>query len=70
LLASLERGSAIGPDLPLFATLPPPAPAQAFNPPDPVRAALDAIDPDRLSPREALDVLYQLKALGLSSSEC
>jgi DNA mismatch repair protein MutS len=70
LMAALERGSAIGPDLPLFATLPPPEPAPALKAPDPLRAALDAIDPDRLSPREALDVLYQLRALGLSSPEC
>jgi DNA mismatch repair protein MutS len=70
LLAALERGSAIGPDLPLFAALPPTDPAPAFNPSDPVRAALEAIDPDRLSPREALDALYQLRALGVSSSEC
>ena len=27
----------------------------------PLRAALDDIDPDALSPREALDVLYKLK---------
>ena len=70
LMAALERGSAIGPDLPLFAALPPPEPAPASNAPDPLRAALNAIDPDRLSPREALDVLYQLRALGLSSPEC
>jgi DNA mismatch repair protein MutS len=65
LLAALERGSATGPDLPLFAALPATDPA-----PDRLRAALDAIEPDRLSPREALDTLYQLKALGLSSGEC
>jgi DNA mismatch repair protein MutS len=29
----------------------------------PLRAALDAIDPDSLSPREALEQLYQLKRL-------
>ena len=70
LLAALERGSAIGPDLPLFAALPPSDPLPATATPDPLRAALDAIDPDRLSPREALDALYQLRALGVSSSEC
>jgi DNA mismatch repair protein MutS len=31
--------------------------------PDAVADAIDAIDPDGLSPREALDVLYRLKAL-------
>jgi DNA mismatch repair protein MutS len=32
-----------------------------------VVAALAAIDPDALSPREALDHLYQLKKLALQS---
>ena len=65
LLASLERSSATGPDLPLFAALPAPAPT-----PDRLRAALDTIEPDQLSPREALEALYQLKTLALSSPEC
>ncbi|MCH8478505.1 MAG: DNA mismatch repair protein MutS, partial [Wenzhouxiangella sp.] len=30
--------------------------------PDPVRELVDQLDPDQLSPREALDWLYQLKA--------
>ena len=44
----------------LFA--PPPAPTRA---PEgaPLAAALAALDPDRLSPREALEALYRLKAL-------
>jgi DNA mismatch repair protein MutS len=29
-----------------------------------VEAALAAVNPDAMSPREALDVLYQLKKLG------
>jgi DNA mismatch repair protein MutS len=65
LLAALERGRATGPDLPLFASLPAPEPAQ-----DRLRAALDAIEPDQLSPRQALEALYHLKALGLSLDEC
>ncbi len=65
LLASLERGSATGADLPLFAALPPAPPAA-----DRVHAALDEIEPDQLSPREALEALYYLKSLTLSSSEC
>ena len=45
-------------DLPLFAaTLPEPAAV------DPVRAALEAIDADALSPRDALERLYELKRL-------
>jgi DNA mismatch repair protein MutS len=51
-------------DLPLFAA------AQEAEPrPDPVASALDAIDPDRLSPREALDKLYELKRLAQPSAE-
>jgi DNA mismatch repair protein MutS len=30
---------------------------------DPIHTALAGIDPDRLTPREALDTLYRLKAL-------
>jgi DNA mismatch repair protein MutS len=49
-------------DLPLFAVPAKAAPVQA--PPDPLRAALDALDPDAMTPREALDALYRLKAAG------
>ena len=45
-------------DLPLFA-----AAAAAPPPPDPLRAALDDVDADTLAPREALDLVYQLKRL-------
>ncbi|MFZ4533720.1 MAG: DNA mismatch repair protein MutS, partial [Alsobacter sp.] len=51
-------------DLPLFAAARPMAPAAAAvadSGPDPLHAALAAIDPDALSPREALDALYRLK---------
>lgn len=52
-------------DLPLFA-----AAAQDPGPqPDPVIAVLDGIDPDRLSPREALDKLYELKRLAHPSAD-
>ena len=44
-------------DLPLFAAMAEAAP----EPGDPLRQALEAIDVDALSPREALDVLYRLK---------
>jgi DNA mismatch repair protein MutS len=44
-------------DLPLFAAL------VEETAPDPLRAELDAIHPDALSPREALEALYRLKAL-------
>jgi DNA mismatch repair protein MutS len=45
-------------DLPLFA-----ASAEPEHGPDPLAAALDEIDPDSLSPREALEHLYRLKRL-------
>jgi len=45
-------------DLPLFAAL-----AEEPAPADPLRAALDEVEPDSLAPREALDILYRLKSL-------
>ena len=39
---------------------PSPGPSPA---PDPLRAALEALDPDRLTPREALAALYRLAAM-------
>jgi DNA mismatch repair protein MutS len=45
-------------DLPLFA-----AAVEPDRPPDAIAAALEAIDPDRLSPREALEEVYKLKRL-------
>jgi DNA mismatch repair protein MutS len=46
-------------ELPLFVTAPPPAESAVLE-------ALRAIDPDSLSPREALELLYRLKQLGAS----
>jgi DNA mismatch repair protein MutS len=64
-LAKLEAGRAATgglaaglDDLPLFAALVEEAA------PDALREALDAIHPDALSPREALEALYRLKGLG------
>jgi DNA mismatch repair protein MutS len=64
-LAKLEEGRAATggiaaglDDLPLFA-----AAAQEEPVPDPVKAALDAADVDAMSPREALELLYDLKKL-------
>ena len=45
-------------DLPLFATAPEPGAA-----PDPIASALGDIDPDSLTPREALEELYRLKRI-------
>ena len=47
-------------DLPLFAAVAEPA---ASHGPSPVEAALQALDPDGMSPREAMDALYKLKGL-------
>ena len=44
-------------DLPLFAAAPPPPPS------DRLRERLAAVSPDTLTPREALDVVYELKGL-------
>ncbi|HET6197701.1 MAG TPA: DNA mismatch repair protein MutS, partial [Acetobacteraceae bacterium] len=66
LLASLEKhggplGAAGAPltALPLFAA----APAETEPQPDELAEALAAIEPDRMTPREALDALYRLKSL-------
>ncbi|MGA8714874.1 MAG: DNA mismatch repair protein MutS, partial [Roseiarcus sp.] len=58
-LADLEatRPSGSLVSLPLFSYEPPP-PAPAH---DPLREALQALDPDALSPREAHAALYELK---------
>ena len=57
-LAQLEQGAAAHQaQVDLFA----PPPASAAPEPSAVEAALAAIDPDALSPREALEALYELK---------
>jgi DNA mismatch repair protein MutS len=72
LLASLEKhggplGAAGSPltALPLFAAAPSTAQAEAPSPsdPDPIADAIAALEPDRLTPRDALDTLYRLKAM-------
>jgi DNA mismatch repair protein MutS len=67
LLAELEKSesqkpvSAIVDDLPLFSALIRQAtPAQPARP-DPMREALAGIDPDELTPKQALEALYALK---------
>jgi DNA mismatch repair protein MutS len=50
-------------DLPLFAAA---LPEQA---PDPLLGALDDLDPDSLTPREALETLYRLKRLAAERSQ-
>jgi DNA mismatch repair protein MutS len=56
-----EKAAAISlDDLPLFAVAEPPPPPRSSA----VEDALEAIEPDELSPREALEALYRLKGLG------
>jgi DNA mismatch repair protein MutS len=72
-LARLEAGeqggavAELASDLPLFAAAakPPPKGVQEARTPGPsaAEAALAAINPDELSPREALEALYRLKAM-------
>ena len=69
-LAKLEKGrEATGgiaaglDDLPLFANA-----APTDDAPDPLAEAVAALEPDRMSPREALDALYQLKRVAAEQS--
>ena len=71
ILEALEKGDregAAGPmatmdDLPLFSVAPAAPPPQAPTKPSEIEARLRDIHPDELTPREALDLLYKLKAL-------
>ena len=68
ILADLEAGDRQAParraidDLPLFAAATPPPPS-ATAAPDVLRAELDALDPDELTPRSALEAFYKLKKI-------
>ncbi len=71
LLEEGDQGSAVRrlvEDLPLFAAARPKPPVLELEP-EPsgeqseLRRVLDAADPDALTPREALDLLYRLKRL-------
>jgi len=50
-------------ELPLFAAAAPAAPISARREPSALESALAALDPDGMSPREAMDALYRLKTL-------
>ena len=71
-LAVLEQGekataaARLANDLPLFQARPVPAPKEPA--PDPLRARLAAINPDDLTPRDALEFIYALHA-GLDGDE-
>ncbi len=68
-LEALEKGEREGKahkaglvdDLPLFSVAPSPAPATSA--PSPVEEKLAGVLPDELTPREALDLIYELRAL-------
>lgn len=74
-LEALERGEREGSgaqralidDLPLFAAIPPPPPAPTRRH-SVVEKRLEDILPDSLSPREALDLIYELKALATDTA--
>ena len=66
-LAELEAGGQQATDVPAAApgtsASPGPAQAELFSAPSAVEQALAKVNPDDLSPREALELLYQLKRL-------
>ncbi|HSP25807.1 MAG TPA: DNA mismatch repair protein MutS, partial [Saliniramus sp.] len=71
ILEELERTDREGPasarldDLPLFAAPVRAKPVAPASPPvDPLRMVLATIDPDEMTPREALEALYRLKREG------
>ncbi|MYM55370.1 DNA mismatch repair protein MutS [Thalassovita mangrovi] len=69
-LDALEKGEreggkkqAVIDDLPLFSAAPAPAPVAAPSGPSEVEQKLEDIHPDDLTPRQALQILYDLKGL-------
>src|SRR5690606_5836148 len=66
-LEKLEMGSTSQPQLSLFGQsgepVPPPTAPQAEPEPTALELALARIDPDALTPRDALAALYELKSL-------
>jgi len=60
-LSKLEKGDNDNPQLGLFTTYEEPAPE--LEPDNPVLDRLEEIDPDELTPRAALDLLYKLKGM-------
>jgi len=57
--ASSKQKASVLDDLPLFAHQPAPAPKGK----DPVHEALDTVRPDELTPRQAIEALYELKKI-------
>ncbi|MGF1475912.1 MAG: DNA mismatch repair protein MutS [Geminicoccaceae bacterium] len=75
LLAGLEKGmpatngASILSELPLFESLAEPTPPPPAMPPSPVVDALEKLEVDDLSPRQALNTLYELKRLATAQTE-
>ncbi|MEO1100395.1 MAG: DNA mismatch repair protein MutS, partial [Pseudomonadota bacterium] len=63
LLKQLEADPTAPESLPLFAATPIDAPEPSAETSRAQDTLLDAVDPDELTPREALDLIYQLKSL-------
>ncbi len=74
-LALLEAGDQAGAltrladDLPLFSARMTQPPTPRVEPPSPLRRLLDTIEPDTLTPRDALELIYQLKAAARPTAE-
>ena len=64
ILKQLEAGPSAADSLPLFAAMPAEAEPDLPLEAEQLIAKLEAIDPDALTPREALQLLYDLKELG------
>lgn len=64
ILRQLEASPSAAEGLPLFAAAPADQEMEIPSEAAAVLAALDALDPDALTPREAMAMLYELKALG------
>lgn len=73
-LSELEKGeqgekrTAFVDDLPLFSMLSKPAPVAVPPRVEPVLEALKALEPDAMTPRQAMDALYELKRLERSAA--
>jgi DNA mismatch repair protein MutS len=64
--AEAKKGGGVGAsleDLPLFAAARPKGMAPGRHGPTPVEEALDALEPDNMTPKGALEALYRLKGL-------
>ncbi len=63
------RAEALIDDLPLFSAPPPSAPTPKSAGPSAAEARLAQLNPDAMTPREALDALYELRAINRNPDE-